>query len=275
MRCAILLGLWLVGCTPVASEAEQPAASAEAGSKRARGSWPSVCAQLEDEYLDERERLSYCESDSECAIWRPGWSDHGPFYFFRDADIEPMLALERELSSNCPDPFAKLARDPAIPHCEQGTCAAGREPAVSSKWDSCWDYRESWLEPGGTTMAAASSVLTGVTPLVAIAPASSGMLTLTVDWPLSCADCELWISEHNSGMANRITAKASSAASDNHGEALRRELLEFPVTPGPYYFVGMASADVLFTIRADLRDETGERGRVTRHGLVWQRMCEG
>ncbi len=290
MRRTIPLGLLLVACTSSAPEPGHPArpteAALEPGPERPQTPQSTdACTEQIASYLSERKQLSRCKTDSDCSEMWPGLCPHGPYYIHRDSDIEAVIDLEREIMASCELPDCEPPMELGIAHCEQGTCARGREPAPSSKRGmSCWDYHETWLEADGAATATASSTITGVTPHVAIAPASSGTLVLEVDWPASCADCRLLISEHNSGMAQLITPASTRTDAERNGKPIQRERLEFPVTPGPYHLVGMAGTDtnsapgadeVDFTIRADLRDANGGRGRVTRHGVGWQRMCEG
>lgn len=277
-----LLFLLSMACTSSAPEPGDPAAPVEAPTKTNPQPAPPTgpCAEQITSYLSEREQLSRCEQDSDCAEMWPGLCPHGPYYINRDAEIEAVVALEREIMASCEIPECEPPMELGIAHCEQGTCARGRTAKRERlpkgiKHMSCWDYRETWLEADGGASARASSVINGVTPHVAIAPATAGVLTLEVDWPASCADCELWISEHNSGMAQLLTPTSTRTEVQRNGQAIVRERLEFPVTPGPYHMIGMAGSDTDFTIRADLRDREGKSGRVTRHGVGWQHMCEG
>ena len=57
--------------------------------------------------------------------------------------------------------------------------------------------------------------------------------------------------------------------------AVRRERLELAVTPGPYHMVGTAAVEAAYVLGVALRDRGGGVGGVTRHGVGWQRMCEG
>jgi len=214
-------------------------------------------------------------------MW-PGLCPHGPHYIHRDADIAPVVALEQAIMANCEVPECEPPMELGIAHCEQGTCARGRKPVtkveLGPKYNydmSCWDYRETWLEADGAASATTSRVQQGITPLLGIAPASAGTLVLEIDWLASCADCRLLISEHNSGMAQLITPKATRTEATRNGKQVVRERLELPVTPGPYWMLGMASTDTDYAIRAELRDAEGKPGRVTRHGVGWQHMCEG
>jgi len=282
MRRTIPLGLLLIACTSSNGDPSTPAeAHAQIDPEAAQATAPSdACGRQIAEYLAERKQLSRCETDSDCAELWPGLCPHGPYYIHRDADIEPVLALEREIMASCTIPDCEPPIELGIAHCEQGVCARGRETKRERlpkgiEHMSCWDYRETWLEADGAATATASSVINGVTPLLAISPASAGVLTLELDWPASCTDCRLLISEHNSGMSNLITPTATRSEATRNGRAVQRERLEFPVTPGPYWFVGMAGSDTDYTVRADLRDREGQPGRATRHGVGWQRMCEG
>ena len=198
----------------------------------------------------------------------PAWA---LLHWFRDADVGPVWSFERTILQTCEIPECRPPIERGIAHCEQGSCQPGRTLAKAKPdEESCWDSRETYLEPDGAAWETTSATMRGITPHVVIAPASAGTLRL-VDWPKSCVDCRLLISEHNSGMARLVTAKASEV----EAEPVRRERLELPVTPGPYHIVGMASSETRFLIRADLRDAEGRVGRVTRHGIGWQRLCEG
>jgi hypothetical protein len=267
MRRTVPLGLLMVACR---ASTPEPAKTIETLPLT------DACAREVATYVAARERLSRCETDSDCAEM-PGLCPPGPYYIHRDASLEPVLALERELASKCNIPTCEPAMALGIAHCEAGSCARGREPYRFRRIQerrhgilhmSCWDYRQTWLEADGTASATASSTYAGVTPHVAIAPAAAGTLVLELDWPSPCTNCRLLISEHNSGMAMLITPTVTRTDAEH-------ERLEFPVTPGPYHMIGMADTDTDFTIRADLRDAHGERGRVTRHGVGWRRECEG
>jgi hypothetical protein len=275
MRCTIALGLLLVACTPSSPpERAQPSESIEPPHVPE----PPVgdaCGQQIADYLSAREKLSHCEADSDCAEMWPGLCPHGPYYIHRDADVGAVFDLERAIMATCKIPDCEPPMELGIAHCEQGKCATGRTAPVSRADESCWDYRETWLEADGAATATTVRAIQGITPHVAIAPADAGTLVLEIDWPAGCADCRLSISEHNSGMSRLIAAKSTRTQAERNGVAVVRERLELPVTPGPYHMVGMAGTDADYLIRADLRDAAGERGRVTRHGVGWQRMCEG
>jgi hypothetical protein len=275
MHRAIPLGLLLsslvIACTSSTPEPSPVAAPKTPPERPLKG---DACDDQIADYLSKREQLSRCETDSDCAEMWPGLCPHGPYYIHRDADITNVLAHERAIISNCEVPNCEPPLELGIAHCEQGTCAPGRAPASKGE-ESCWDYRETWLEADGAATERTSKTLQGITPHVAIAPASAGTLELQIDWPADCADCRLLISEHNSGMSKLITANSTRNPDEQNGQAILREMLEFPVTPGPYHMVALASTDTNFTIRAKLRDADGKPGRVTRHGVGWQRICEG
>lgn len=283
MRRLALMGLLLVGCTPSSPERGQPEKAAQAPEpkvdepKAADPIPPPVdtCAKQVSDYLAARAQLSRCETDSDCAEMWPGLCPHGPYYIHRDADIDPILELERVIMDSCSIPECEPPMELGIAHCEAGQCAKGRAAPVGTGMESCWDYRETWLEAHGSAFGTTSKNLQGITPHVAISPASPGVLVLEVDWPAGCADCNLMISEHNSGMARLLSPKSSRTQAERNGQPVLRERLEFPVTPGPYHMVARAGVDGPYVIKADLRDANGERGRVSRHGVGWQRMCEG
>jgi hypothetical protein len=269
----VLLWLPFMACT---SSTPEPTPTSQVPSKTEpeRPLKGDACDDQIADYLAKRKQLSRCETDSDCAEMWPGLCPHGPYYIHRDADIADVVRHEQAIMANCEIPDCEPPMELGIAHCEQGTCAPGRAPASKGE-ESCWDYREDWLEADGSATATTSSTIQGITPHVAIAPASAGTLVLAIDWPADCADCRLLISEHNSGMANLITGNSTRSEDQRNGEPVQHESLEFPVKPGPYHMVGMASTDSNFTIRAKLRDADGKPGRVTRHGIGWQRMCEG
>jgi hypothetical protein len=281
----LCLPLLLVACTPSSPPIDRvdppPEATAAPKPVPPPPEPSDACGQQIADYLASRAELSHCESDSDCAELWPGLCPHGPYYIHRDADIEPILALERAIMDNCELPDCEPPMELGIAHCEQGKCAPGRAAPKSPKRSkhmnhmSCWDYRETWLEGDGGASASTSSMIQGITPHLAIAPAAAGVLVLEVDWPVDCADCRLLISEHNSGMAQLIAGTSTRTQAERNGAAVVRERIEVRVTPGPYHMLGMAEKAANYTIRADLRDNAGDQGRVTRHGVGWQRMCEG
>jgi hypothetical protein len=288
MRRTIPLGLLLIACTSSAGDPATPAeAHDQVAPEVAQPPAPvSTCEQQIAEYLAEREQLNRCEEDSDCSELWPGLCPHGPHYIHRDSDIEAVVTLEREIMASCTIPDCEPPIELGIAQCQEGACVPGRKPEPDRKQRrelrrngimhmSCWDYRETWLEADGGATTTTSSMQQGITPLLGIAPASAGVLTLELDWPASCADCRLLISEHNSGMAQLITPTAVRTEATRKGAPVVRERLELPITPGPYWMLGMASTDTDFTIRAELRDSEGKPGRVTRHGVGWQHMCEG
>ena len=207
-------------------------------------------------------------------MW-PGLCPHGPYYIDRDADVYPIFELERAIMAGCETPDCEPPMELGIARCAKGYCFKGRTEPTSTGTESCWDYRETWLEADGAADGKTAKTLQGITPHVAIAPAANGVLVLEVDWPVDCADCQLMISEHNSGMSRLIESKPARTQAERNGQPVARDRWEFPVTPGPYHMVALAGADANYLIRADLRVDGGERGKVTRHGVGWQRMCEG
>lgn len=280
-RTILFVGLLVVACTPSTTEPAQPSVVAEAKPapadpvpKVAQDAAP--CEQLTAKYLADRKRLGHCNADSDCAEMWPGLCPHGPYYINRDADITGVLALEEEILTRCEVPECEPPMELGIGRCDAGVCVPGRLSARDDKGgDSCWDYRETWLEADGSASATTSRHLQGITPHIAIAPAHAGTLVLELDWPADCADCRLLISEHNSGMAQLLTPTATRTQAQRNGSPIVRERLEFPVTPGPYHLVALAEKDADYFIRASLVDSDGKPGRVTRHGVGWQHMCEG
>ncbi|HLT40589.1 MAG TPA: hypothetical protein VK034_30135, partial [Enhygromyxa sp.] len=183
MRRTIPLALLLCACTPSTPEPGDPSTPVPAPPTKTKSKTDpepapaNGCAEQIARYLADRQQLSRCETDSDCAEMWPGLCPHGPYYIDREADIEGVLALEREIIANCEIPECEPPIELGIGHCEQGTCAPGRAPA--SKGDeSCWDYRETWLEADGAASATTSSTIRGITPHVAIAPAAAGTLVL-------------------------------------------------------------------------------------------------
>lgn len=283
-RTILLAGLLVAACTPSTPEPEKPSTVAQAKPAPAEPPQeaagdpapPATCEQLIAKYLADRKLLGHCEADSDCAEMWPGLCPHGPYYINRDADITGVLALEQQIMASCEMPECEPPMELGIGHCDAGVCAPGRPPAGTDKGEeSCWDYRETWLEADGRASATTSRHLQGITPHLAIAPAHAGTLVLELDWPADCADCRLLISEHNSGMSQLITPVAARTQAERNGAPIVRERLEFPVTPGPYHLVALAEKDADYFVRASLVDSDGKPGRVTRHGVGWQHMCEG
>lgn len=283
-----LFGLVWIGCTSSPPERAPTADRAEPAPKRDVEQQPSPpsptpppppsaepCERKIERYLAERAELSHCEADSDCSEMWPGLCPHGPYYIHRDADIAPVFQLEAEIMKSCEVPECEAPIELGIARCEGGRCVQGRSAPASSGHESCWDYQEIWLEGDGSASGKTAKNLQGITPHVAIAPAQAGALMLEIDWPAGCVNCRLMISEHNSGMSQLIEPRSVRTDAERNGQPIVRERLEFPVTPGPYHMVALADSDADYLIRAGLRDEAGGRGRVTRHGVGWQRMCEG
>jgi hypothetical protein len=288
-RICLALSSLVVGCTSSSPESAAPTktvdapASKEPSEPAAVPSPPALptggptdpCGEKIAAYLAARAELSYCEADSDCAEMWPGLCPHGPYYIHRDADVGRIIELERTIMAHCEVPECEPPMELGIAHCENGRCAKSRTAPPASDHESCWDYRETWLEANGATSGTTSKHLQGITPHIGIAPADNGLLVLEIDWPSECSNCRLLISEHNSGMSKLIEPKSTRTQAERNGAPVARERLEFPVKTGPYHTVALADADADFVIRADLRNAAGEPGRVTRHGVGWQRMCEG
>jgi hypothetical protein len=216
-------------------------------------------------YLEQRALLSTCEQDSDCAEMWPGLCPHGPYYVHREVNVSPVLDAELAIMKRCSVPDCEPPMELGIAHCEAGKCAKGRATAKGP----CWDFRETNLEADGSTDAETVTKIASKTPHVVIAPGYAGTLVLELDWPASCSDCKLQISEHNSGMARLVTPKTSSTDADRNGEKVRHERLELPVTPGPYHMVATSKTPTRYVVSAKLTP-----AKVTRHGVDWQRLCE-
>src|SRR5690606_41557879 len=136
------------------------------------------CDAAVDGYLARRKALDHCERDSDCAeIW-PGLCPHGPYYIHREAEVEAVWAIERRIEEHCEVPKCEPPMKLGIAHCDAGRCRPGREPPPTDEKESCWDYRETHLEAGGTAQAQTTSAIRGVTPQLVIAPAHAGRLRL-------------------------------------------------------------------------------------------------
>lgn len=232
------------------------------------------CEGLVADYLAKRVAVSRCERDSDCAEMWPGLCPYGPYYVNRTADVAPIVAREVAILQNCSTPECEPPMELGIAHCEAGTCARGRTPSTSGGPKSCWDFRETNLEADGITDAETVVKVKSTTPHVVISPAAAGTLVLELDWPASCADCRLQISEHNSGMAHPVSPAGTSSDATRNGEPIRRQRIELRVTPGAYHMVATSAAPARYLVRAQLSTASGELGTVARHGVGWQRMCE-
>ena len=235
------------------------------------------CGTLITDHLADREALNTCKTDSDCAeIW-PGLCPHGPYYVNREADIGPIFDQISAIHAQCMVPMCEPPMQLGIAHCEDGRCAAGRSEPVSTDLKSCWDFRETYLEASGATSLQTVAGIQGITPHTVIVPATPGTLTITVDFPADCAGCALVVSEHNSGMARKVDTTASATEPINiNTRDMIRSTIEIPVTPGPYHMVPTSDeAGQSVLIKVKLLDSSGEAGHTTRHGIAWQRMCEG
>lgn len=274
MRSAIILVL-LVGpaCTSATPDAK-PVADVRPSEATPREDPPmpadADCEGLRTDYLAKRAAASRCEQDSDCAEMWPGLCPAGPYYVNRTADVAPIVAREIAIGKQCSTPECEPPMELGIAHCEAGTCVRGR--AAPPK--SCWDFRETNLEADGGTDAETVVKIKGTTPHVVISPAAAGTLVLEVDWPRSCGDCKLQISEHNSGMAHPVSPAGTSSAVVRHGEPIRRQRIELAVTPGAYHMIATSAVAARYLLRAQLKAASSEPGTVTRHGVGWQRMCE-
>lgn len=280
MRNAVLLALLAAACTSTTPE-PKPTADAPPSDATPRDDPPAAdtalpssanadCEGMLADYLAERAELSRCEHDSDCAEMWPGLCPQGPYYVNRTADVAPIIAREIAIMKTCSTPDCEPPMELGIAHCEAGTCKRGR--AAPPK--TCWDFRETNLEADGITDAETVTKIQGTTPHVVISPAAAGTLVLEVDWPRSCSDCKLQISEHNSGMARLVSPAETSTDIERHGAPIRLQRIELPVRPGPYHMVATSTAPVRYLVRATLKTASGKPGAVTRHGTGWQRICE-
>ncbi|MFO0633577.1 MAG: hypothetical protein U0168_12065 [Nannocystaceae bacterium] len=278
----VLVAGALTGCTSSAPAPSSPAPAASPPA-RARADAPPVkppgpseaapptpCPERIAGYLAARAELGTCTRDSDCAQLWPGLCPHGPYYVHREREIAAVVAMERAIERACTVPECEPPMELEMARCDAGRCVPGRAPPPSS----CWDFRETNLEAVGAAQAQTATRIAGTTPQLVIAPTQAGTLVLELDWPARCSDCSLRISEHNSGMAHLVTPARSESAVQRNGEAVRRERLELPVTPGPYHMIAVADAVVPYTVRATLTTATGTAATVARHGVDWQRMCE-
>jgi hypothetical protein len=97
----------------------------------------------------------------------------------------------------------------------------------------------------------------------------NGTLTLEVDWAPGCTDCTLQISEHNSGMSRLVEGERTRTG--------RKSKITLPVTKGLYYFLGRSpqARSLPFLLLPRFESEAGVAPASTRHGVNWQRLCEG
>ncbi|MEM6996471.1 MAG: hypothetical protein AAF721_38560 [Myxococcota bacterium] len=273
----------VVGC----ASADPPSQAASAPTKaQARPLPPShdgggadasdaACEASSARYLELRAGLDRCERDSDCAeIW-PGVCPHGPYYIHREADLAPTRAAATEVEARCVLPECEPPQELGIAHCTDGRCVSGRTPPVPQQDESCWDYQERYLEAEDSAHGETVPHVRGTTPHVVVVPAAEGELTLRIDYPRACTDCTLLVSEHNSGMARLMdTSAAKASETERNGKPRRTDTIVLPVAPGPYHLVATSPTPADFHLRASLSAPAGEPA-VSRHGVAWQRMCEG
>lgn len=220
------------------------------------------CTEAIALYLERRAALNHCEVDSDCAEMWPGVCPHGSYYIDRAADVSTLYALVDQIEGSCELPECEPPIWLGPGRCEDGVCVDGRTPPD----DTCWDIRVEYLESGGGFSTETVAGIRGSTPLHAIGAPAAGTLSLTVGWG-DCSDCELRISEHNSGMANLV-----QGTRERVGE---RETIELPVTPGPYYLLGYSpTGPHRLTVSIEMLDSAGQRREADLHGVAWQRVCE-
>ncbi len=209
-------------------------------------------------------------------MW-PGLCPHGPYYVHREADLTAIETSERIVMDKCEVPDCEPPLELGIAHCERQRCVAGRTPApTSNKMESCWDYRETYLAAVDTVSETTVTAIQGITPRLVIVPRDAGKLKLVFEVPRDCTDCTLLISEHNSGMANLVKAKVvSQQDATTNGTNVKQTHLELPVTKGPYHIVGKSKSPAPYLLKVELLDSEGARGKVSRRGTSFVRMCEG
>src|SRR5690606_15803636 len=122
MRRTIPLALLLCACTPSTPEPGDPSTPVPAPPTKTKSKTDpepapaNGCAEQIARYLADRQQLSRCETDSDCAEMWPGLCPHGPYYIDREADIEGVLALEREIIANCEIPECEPPIELGIGH---------------------------------------------------------------------------------------------------------------------------------------------------------------
>ena len=230
-------------------------------------SQPSTQTFSSTAYKKAREALNYCKQEDDCTQVWPGACPHGPYFINAKADVSQVFAMERKLqaSSNihCEPP---IQLQPA--GCQNGKCVAGARSSVKTKnkMQSCWDTPIAYIaNDGGANGQLYNNSRTSSNLLIYQVPAA-GKLQLKVTWPRNCTDCELQISEHNSGMASLIQGKRTR---QGHIESI-----ELSVAPGPYYFRGMSASSETFLLQAQHRDNTGASPMAGAHGEGILRFCE-
>ena len=224
------------------------------------------CESKIAEYLERRSALDGCERDSDCAEMWAGLCPHGPYFINRASDPSAVLTLSREIQAGCQIPECEPPAHLDPGRCEAGRCVEGRQPPKSDEFSSCWDFRITYLEAEGRVDARSVEHQRGVTPRLATGVTSIGSIVLEVDWK-GCLDCELRISEHNSGMARLVDGTRTRSET--------KETIEFPVTPGPYFFLARSpTGDHGYSLSLHMLDSSGAPGKANLHGVAWQRMCE-
>jgi hypothetical protein len=123
------------------------------------------------EYLLSRSAANDCRRDEDCAeIW-PGLCPHGPYYVNREgSDVAALLEHERRIAESCTIPECEPPMELGMASCDKGRCEPGRAAPTSGPGESCWDYRETYLEPQGGETGMTGTKIQGITPQLVAAP---------------------------------------------------------------------------------------------------------
>lgn len=224
---------------------------------------------LRSVYHKARAALNTCKKQDDCTqIW-PGACPDGPYFINAKADVSAVFELEGQIEA-----CSKIECEPPIflkpAGCVKGRCVEATRSAVPPDLPlkSCWDTQIAYLENNASHSGNLQKRLTGKTPLMIYEATAAGTLHLEVHWLSTCVDCELQISEHNSGMARLIQGKRSKQK--------QIEQIILPAKSGPYYFVGRSqNSKGSFLLHVNHTTTDGRQPAAGAHGEGWKRFCEG
>lgn len=262
--------LFLCCSAPSTQDGESPpGAQHRQGNGVSHSEHTSECATWEREFQEEKRKINRCTRDSDCTEVGPFRCPEGYVYIDRARDPSRLGQLDRQIEASCAVRDCEELSPKGIAQCHEGVCVPGREPPVETPMMSCWDTRYTWLENGQRVSTHTEHQLRGVTPILGMGLPENGTLTLEVDWAPGCTDCTLQISEHNSGMSRLVEGERTRTG--------RKSKITLPVTKGLYYFLGRSpqARSLPFLLLPRFESEAGVAPASTRHGVNWQRLCEG
>lgn len=240
-----------------------------------------ACGRARGHYFELRAKGNHCTRDDDCAEIYPGICSDGPYYVHVTADHAALDDAAAALVDACEIPACEMPIPLNIAHCEAGRCEPGRTaPPGGSK--SCWNTKITYMESDRPYLGSSYEHLQGITPLHAVSVPAAG--TLRISARIGCADCELMVSEHNTGMARLVKGtpfnpepedptKIGPMPSRSPPPLAKTLHLEVPVTPGPYFFAAIGGAGET-QLEVSLRDAGGRVMTPDRRGEIHLRICE-